>query len=39
MYGGTISVEGDIEETEIVVRIPMPQETSSDVYYELGNME
>ena len=41
MFEGTIGIEdvGEGDNVEIVVRIPMPQETSSDVYYELGNME
>jgi hypothetical protein len=34
MFEGTIGVE----DGEMVVRIPMDQETASDVYYELGNM-
>ena len=38
MYNGTIGVEGEGENVEMVVRIPMDQEKASDVYYELGNM-
>ena len=41
MFPGTIGIEdvGEGDQVEIVVRIPMSQEQSSDVYYELANME
>jgi hypothetical protein len=39
MFEGTIGVEGEGEDIEIVVRIPIDQEGASDAYYRLGNME
>ena len=41
LFEGTIGIEdiGEGENVEIVVRIPMDQETASDQYYMLGNME
>jgi hypothetical protein len=38
MHEGTIGIEGECEDTEMVVRIPMSQEAASDLYYKLGNM-
>ena len=41
MFEGTIGIEetGEGGNVEMVARIPMPRETASDVYYELGNTE
>lgn len=41
MFEGTIGIEdvGESDNVEMVVRIPMDQETASDQYYILGNLE
>lgn len=41
VFEGTIGIEdvGEPDNVEIVVRIPMPQETAADVYFQLSNME
>lgn len=38
-FEGTISIEGEGDEQEIVVRIPMFHNQAADVYYKLGNLE
>ena len=40
LFEGTIGIEdvGEGENVEIVVRIPMDQETASDVYFQLLNI-
>jgi len=39
MYPGTIGIEGEGRDAEIVVRIPIHTDDAQDVYYRLLNME